>query len=178
MNTLVIRALAKVNLAIDVLDKRSDGYHDIDMVTIPLKLHDSIEITPLSSSFETYLYCDDPTIVCDESNLAYKALDAMRGAFKIDGKYRIFIYKKIPVEAGLGGGSADAAAVIRALSSYLPETPDKEQKINDMAISIGSDVPFCLYDKPCPRSGNRREAHVHQGGDALLCPHREAGWSA
>ena len=55
MNTTVIRALAKVNLAIDVLGKRQDGYHDIDMLTIPLTLHDSIEITPLSDAYETYL---------------------------------------------------------------------------------------------------------------------------
>ena len=148
MNTTVIRALAKVNLAIDVLVRREDGYHDIDMVTIPLTLHDSIEITPLSSSYETYLFCDDPTIVCDESNLAYKALDMMRQNFEIKKEYRIFIYKKIPVQAGLGGGSADAAAIIKALAHYLPKDKETQKKQEDLAIQIGSDVPFCLYDKP------------------------------
>lgn len=148
MNTLVIRALAKINLAIDVFSRREDGYHDIDMVTVPLKLHDSIEITPLGSKFDTYLFCDDPTLICDESNLAYKALAGMKANFKLTDNYRIFIYKKIPVEAGLGGGSADAAAVIKALANYLPKSADKEKKINDLAINIGSDVPFCLYDKP------------------------------
>lgn len=148
MDTIVIRALAKVNLAIDVLSKDSDGYHQIDMITIPLKLHDSVEITPLNSSYDTYLFCDDPTIVCDESNLAYQALDKMRKSFDIKGEYRMFIYKKIPVEAGLGGGSADAAAIIKALANYMPKEQATDEKLNEIGYSIGSDVPFCLLDKP------------------------------
>ena len=148
MNTTVIRALAKINLAIDVLDRREDGYHDIDMITIPLKLHDSVEITPLGPNYDTYLFCDDPTIICDESNLAYKALDKMKENFDMNGEYRMFIYKKIPVEAGLGGGSADAAAIIRAISNYMPKDKIDEKKLYDIALSIGSDVPFCLFNKP------------------------------
>ncbi len=148
MNTIVIKALAKINLAIDVLDRRKDNYHNIDMVTIPLMLHDSIEITRLPHGYDTYLFCDDPTIVCDESNLAYKALEEMRKAFDVKESFKIFIYKKIPVEAGLGGGSADAAAIIKAIDHYLPPFPEKERKENDLAITIGSDVPFCLYDRP------------------------------
>ncbi len=151
MNTIVVKALAKINLAIDVLSKREDGYHEIDMVTIPLKLHDSIEITPFpaNSRTETYLYCDDPTIVCDESNLAYKALDAMRENLRVNGKFCINIHKRIPVQAGLGGGSADAAAVIKALDNYMHESIEDKARIEqELALKIGSDVPFCLYDKP------------------------------
>lgn len=148
METIVVRALAKINLAIDVLDRREDGYHEIDMVTVPLKLHDSVEITPQDPSSDTFLYCDDPTLVCDESNLAYKALDAVHKTFDTQGSYRMFIYKKIPVQAGLGGGSADAAAVIRALDNFIPADPEKERKMYDLALKIGSDVPFCLYNKP------------------------------
>lgn len=153
MDTFVVRALAKINLAIDVLDKREDGYHDIDMVTIPLKLHDSVEITPQDSRYETYLYCDDPSIVCDESNLAYKALDAVHHAYDIKGSYRIFIYKKIPVQAGLGGGSADAAAIIKALDHYLPAVDRNSDKMQKLALEIGSDVPFCILDKPARVQG-------------------------
>ncbi len=151
MNTIVVKALAKINLAIDVLSKREDGYHEIDMVTIPLKLHDSVEITPfpMNSRMETYLYCDDPTIICDESNLAYKALNAMRDSFRVNGHFCISIHKRIPVQAGLGGGSADAAAVIKALDNYMHDSKEDKKKIEEeMALSIGSDVPFCLYDKP------------------------------
>lgn len=151
MNTIVVRALAKINLAIDVLSKREDGYHEIEMVTIPLKLHDSVEITPFppNSKTETYLYCDDPTIVCDESNLAYKALNAMRDGMRVNGKFCINIHKRIPVEAGLGGGSADAAAVIKALDNYMKTSVEEKKEAEEkIALSIGSDVPFCLYDKP------------------------------
>lgn len=148
MNTIVIRALAKINLAIDVLGKRENGYHEIDMVTVPLKLHDSVEITPLGRQGDTYLYCDDPTIVCDESNLAYKAFDAMKEKFSHQGQYRIMIHKRIPVEAGLGGGSADAAAVIRAIHAFIKDDHNRSKKEEELALQIGSDVPFCLYDVP------------------------------
>ena len=148
MNTIVIRALAKINLAIDVLGKRENGYHEIDMVTVPLKLHDSVEITPLGRQGDTYLYCDDPTIVCDESNLAYKAFDAMKEKFSHQGQYRIMIHKRIPVEAGLGGGSADAAAVIRAIHAFIKDDHNRSKEEEELALQIGSDVPFCLYDVP------------------------------
>ena len=151
MHTIIVRAYAKINLAIDVLGKRENGYHDIDMVTIPLRLHDSIEITqfPANSDYDTYLYCDDPTIVCDESNLVYKALNVMRENQRVNGEFRMMVHKRIPVEAGLGGGSADAAAVIRALDSYMKDTEENKKAFEDkIALSIGSDVPFCLYNKP------------------------------
>ena len=89
MNTIIVRALAKINLAIDVLRRKEDGYHEIDMVAIPLELHDSIEITPFppNSRLDTYLYCDDPTIICDESNLAYKVLNLMKNHHRIEGAF-------------------------------------------------------------------------------------------
>ena len=152
MNTMIVRALAKINLAIDIKKKREDGYHEIDMVTIPLKLHDSLEITPFPSysHFETYLYCDDPTIVCDESNLAYKALNLMKQHGRIEGNFQMMIHKRIPVEAGLGGGSADAAAVIRALDKYKKnKEADLEGIEEKIALEVGSDIPFCILNKPC-----------------------------
>ncbi len=153
MNTIVIRALAKINLAIDVLGKRDDGYHNIDTVTIPLKLHDSIEITPLPHTARTYLVSDDPTIICDESNLAFRAFHLMTEKYRLEGAYKIFIYKKIPVEAGLGGGSADAAAVLRAFNAVLPKDVDRTQEMKDVGLSIGSDIPFCLENKPARVEG-------------------------
>lgn len=156
MNTIIIRALAKINLAIDVKKRREDGYHEIDMVTIPLKLHDSIEITPIPSNIskDTYLYCDDPTIICDESNLAYKALNLMKEQRRIEGSFQMMIHKRIPVQAGLGGGSADAAAVIHALDNYNKEDKEKKMAIeNELALKVGSDVPFCLLNKPARVSG-------------------------
>lgn len=154
METIVLKAFAKINLAIDVVGRRDDGYHLIDMVTVPLKLHDSIEIQKQAEGGDTFLFCDDPTLVCDENNLAYKALNSMQQNFKIDGAYTMYIYKKIPVEAGLGGGSADAAAVIRAIERYIPEdSKEKYEKIQKLSVKIGADVPFCLMSKPARVTG-------------------------
>lgn len=147
MNTLVVKAPAKINLAIDVLNTREDHYHEVDMISIPLKLHDSIEICALGKGYDTYLYCDDPTLVCDESNLAYKALDVMKTTFSHKKEYQISIHKKIPVEAGLGGGSADAAAVMKAINIFM-QRENKSIDLNALALSIGSDVPFCLKNIP------------------------------
>lgn len=154
MNTIIVRALAKINLAIDVKIKKENGYHEIDMVTIPLRLHDSIEITPYpaNSGMETYLYSDDPSLICDESNLAYKALNLMKEKNRIDGSFQMMIHKRIPLEAGLGGGSADAAAVIRGLDSFRKEK-DNEKFESSIGLEIGSDVPFCLKNKPCRVQG-------------------------
>ncbi len=153
MNTIVIKALAKINLAIDVLGRRDDGYHNIDMVTIPLKLHDSIEVTPLPHTSRTYLVSDDPTIICDESNLAFQAFHLMNEKYKINGAYKIFIYKKIPVEAGLGGGSADAAAVLHAFNTILSDDKARESELSEIGLNIGSDIPFCLLNKPARVEG-------------------------
>lgn len=149
MNTIIVRALAKINLAIDILGRREDGYHEVDMVTIPLKLHDSIEIAPIpdGQSNDTYLYCDDPTIICDESNLAYVALAKMKEKGMIVGNYQMMIHKRIPVEAGLGGGSADAACVIKCLDHYHKNKVDIEDECK-IGLEIGSDVPFCVKNRP------------------------------
>lgn len=145
MNTKIIKALAKINLAIDVKSKREDGYHNIDMVSVPLKLHDILEITRLGKDYDTYLLCDDPTIICDENNLVYKAFNLLKNEYTIEGEYRIFLYKKIPVEAGLGGGSADAAAVLLALKEHIKNID--EHKFLKEASDIGADIPFCLYNR-------------------------------
>lgn len=155
MNPFIVKAFAKINLAIDVLQRREDGYHDIDMVTIPLKLHDTIEISPMNTkqlNQDIFLYCDDPEIICDESNLAYKALKLMRNKVNSNIQYQMMIHKRIPIEAGLGGGSADAAAVIKAMESILKEK-EREEQTNEIALKVGSDVPFCLLNKPCRVQG-------------------------
>lgn len=155
MNTIIVRALAKINLAIDILNKREDGYHEIDMVSIPLKLHDSIEITPFADKemVETYLYCDDPTIICDESNLAYKALNIMKEKNRVSGHFQMMIHKRIPVQAGLGGGSSDAAAVIRALDNFAKDKSNLGDIEEEIALKVSSDVPFFIKSKPCRVTG-------------------------
>lgn len=144
---MIIKAFAKINLAIDVKKKDENGYHDIDMVTLPITLHDVLEMEQLISRHGIFITSDDPSLICDEGNLAFKALKAMEDNFSFSKGYRIQIYKRIPVNAGLGGGSADAAGIIRAICK-LYNMDAHDPKIIKVARSIGSDVPFCLLNKP------------------------------
>lgn len=144
---MIIKAFAKINLAIDVKKKDENGYHDIDMVTIPITLHDVLEMEQLISRHGIFITSDDPSLICDEGNLAFKALKAMEDNFSFSKGYRIQIYKRIPMNAGLGGGSADAAGIIRAICK-LYNMDAHDPKIIKVARSIGSDVPFCLLNKP------------------------------
>ena len=144
---ITIKAPAKINLAIDVLDKREDGYHNIDIVTLPLKLHDNIQIEMYPKKYGTYVTCDDMSVICDESNLVYVAYRAMKDKYHFDKSLRIKIFKRIPIEAGLAGGSADAAAVINGLNKMFKLKMSDKEKI-DVAITVGSDVPYCLFNKP------------------------------
>lgn len=144
---MIIKAFAKINLAIDVKKKDENGYHDIDMVTLPITLHDVLEMKQLISRHGIFITSDDPSLICDEGNLAFKALKAMEDNFSFSKGYRIQIYKRIPMNAGLGGGSADAAGIIRAICK-LYNMDAHDSKIIKVARSIGSDVPFCLLNKP------------------------------
>lgn len=144
---MIIKAFAKINLAIDVKKKDENGYHDIDMVTLPITLHDVLEMEQLISRHGIFITSDDPSLICDEGNLAFKALKAMEDNFSFSKGYRIQIYKRIPMNAGLGGGSADAAGIIRTICKLYNMDPH-DPKIIKVARSIGSDVPFCLLNKP------------------------------
>ena len=144
---MIIKAFAKINLAIDIKKKDENGYHDIDMVTLPITLHDVLEMEQLISRHGIFITSDDPSLICDEGNLAFKALKAMEDNFSFSKGYRIQIYKRIPMNAGLGGGSADAAGIIRAICK-LYNMDAHDPKIIKVARSIGSDVPFCLLNKP------------------------------
>ena len=144
---MIIKAFAKINLAIDVKKKDENGYHDIDMVTLPITLHDVLEMEQLISRHGIFITSNDPSLICDEGNLAFKALKAMEDNFSFSKGYRIQIYKRIPMNAGLGGGSADAAGIIRAICK-LYNMDAHDPKIIKVARSIGSDVPFCLLNKP------------------------------
>ena len=146
MNTSV-KAYAKINLALNVYDRKEDGYHNIDMVTIPLDLHDIIELELLPKGYESYITSDDDSLPTDESNLSNKAFRKMKEKFHIDKNVLIHIYKRIPMCAGLGGGSADAAAVINATLKAIKLKPSQDDLIS-LASSIGADVSFCLYNQP------------------------------
>lgn len=149
---MIVKANAKINLALNVLGKREDGYHELDMVMMPLDLHDSIEITEQPPKYDTFVTCDDFSIETSQYNLGMIAVNKMKAHFKFTKAFRIHIHKCIPMSSGLGGGSADAAAVIKALVVMLKLKPTREELI-EIAKTIGADVPFCLFNKPSRAQG-------------------------
>ena len=143
MTTLNEGAFAKVNLTLDVLGKRPDGYHDIKSVMQTISLRDDIEID-VETGKPWRLLCDKEGIPTDETNLAWKAAKLFLDTVHKDPNgLEIRIPKRIPVQAGLGGGSADAAAVLRALNRHYG-APLSLPALAELGAAIGSDVPFCV----------------------------------
>ena len=143
MTTLYEPAYAKVNLTLDVLDKRADGYHDIKSVMQTISIRDDIEID-IGTGAPWKLYCSNEAIPADEKNLAWKAAKVYFETIKKDPQgIEIRITKRIPTEAGLGGGSADAAAVLRALNRHYGQ-PLSVFALAELGAQVGSDVPFCV----------------------------------
>ena len=137
------RAWAKLNLTLDVLGKRPDGYHDLKSVMQTISLRDDIEID-IGTGKPWALRCDKEGIPCDERNLAWKAAKVYCEALSKDPNgLEIRITKRIPSEAGLGGGSADAAAVLRALNGHYGN-PLSILALAELGAQVGSDVPFCV----------------------------------
>lgn len=134
-----LKANAKINLTLDVTGRREDGYHLIDSVFQSVSLCDEVTV---EKSDTVSVTCDDSTI-CDRSNIAYKATEKFFGFTKICGGAEIVIKKHIPLAAGLGGGSADAAAVIVALDK-LYKTNLSQDALCEIGLSVGADVPFCI----------------------------------
>lgn len=146
-NLEIVKSRAKINLSLKIVNTREDGYHDLEMVMIPLELHDVIEITRDPSLMDTYITCDDVGLAHLHNNLCTKAVEAMRKEFGFKDNFNINIHKEIPFAAGLGGGSSNAAAVITSLIKILKLKADPEV-INKVALSIGADVPFFIEGKP------------------------------
>ncbi len=142
MTTLYEGALAKVNLTLDVLGRREDGYHDLQSVMQTVSIRDDIEID-VGTGSPWILTCDKEGIPRDEANLAWKAAKVFCDTAKVDPQgIAIRITKRIPSQAGLGGGSADAGAVLRALNRHFDE-PFSVYALCEVGALVGSDVPFC-----------------------------------
>ena len=143
MTTIFEPAYAKVNLTLDVLGKRPDGYHDLKSVMQTISMRDDIELQ-IGTGKPWSLSCDKEGIPCDERNLAWLAAKVYCEAMGKDPDgIHIHITKRIPSEAGLGGGSADAAAVLRALNRHYGD-PLSILALAELGAQVGSDVPFCV----------------------------------
>ncbi len=143
-----IRAFAKINLTLDIVGRREDGFHLLDSVMQSVSLFDTVSVS-LNESGAVRLACSAPGVPTDEKNTAFRAarffLDAAGLPFGAD----IRIEKRIPSEAGLGGGSADAAAVLRALNALAEEKGEAPLALGELlylAMRVGADVPFCVLN--------------------------------
>lgn len=143
MVTLYEGAFAKLNLTLDVLGKREDGYHDLKSVMQTISIRDDIEID-VGTGKPWKILCSREDIPTDERNLAWKAAEVFcRAAKKDPNGLEIRITKRIPSGAGMGGGSADAAAVLRALNKHY-DAPFSILALAELGAQVGSDVPFCV----------------------------------
>ncbi|GGJ57066.1 4-diphosphocytidyl-2-C-methyl-D-erythritol kinase [Virgibacillus kapii] len=145
MMALFEKAPAKINLSLDVLSKREDNYHNIEMVMTTIDLSDRIKLYELKQD-RIEISLESRFVPSDERNLAFKAAYALKQIYGIRAGVHINIEKNIPVSAGLGGGSTDAAAVLRGLNRlWSLGIPNDE--LARLGSTIGTDVPFCIYGK-------------------------------
>ncbi|MDD8049680.1 MAG: 4-(cytidine 5'-diphospho)-2-C-methyl-D-erythritol kinase [Thomasclavelia sp.] len=139
-----IKAYAKVNLALDVVRKREDGYHDLEMIMAPITLHDLIYINTVDSGVE--IDSNAKMLPKGKKNIMYKVYYLMKERYNLQKGVKIFIYKHIPSQAGLAGGSADGAAVIKAIN-ILFHLNLSYKDMAELGKEIGADIPFCIYQR-------------------------------
>lgn len=136
---MIIKANAKINIALNVIKKRDDGYHEMDMIMTPIDLHDTLHIEAAKDD----AFSANIDMIFDESNTVVKALHVMRKAYPSIGHFHIHVEKRIPMQAGLAGGSADGAAVIIAIDK-LCDLQLTEEALFALGVKVGADVPFCI----------------------------------
>jgi len=143
------RAYAKVNLGLDVVSRREDGYHELRSIMVPIQLHDFIDIHVNS---EMRFECVPNFKISPDKNTLLKMVEVCREKFHFKEQFSIRLHKHIPSQAGLGGGSSDSAAVLNYLDTYFKWNLSDEDKI-ELALKVGADVPFCLFEKPALVTG-------------------------
>ena len=151
-----IRAYAKVNLALDVVRKREDGYHDLEMIMAPITLHDLIYINVIDEGIE--IESNSKIVPTDQRNIMYKVAKLMQERYGLKKGVKIFVYKHIPTQAGLAGGSADGAAVIKAMNKLFHLNLSYEE-MAALGKEIGADIPFCIYEKTAFVEGVGEKLH-------------------
>lgn len=143
MQKIRVRAHAKINLYLDVVGKREDGYHNLETIFHSIGLHDDVIICKQETKDIT-VRCEHPKVPCDSRNLAYRAAQLLSNAVDGIGGIAIDIHKRIPVAAGLAGGSANAAAVLHGVNELFGLGFTQETLMR-FGAQLGADVPFCLH---------------------------------
>jgi len=143
---------AKINLWLEVIRKREDGYHELSSLMLPISLFDRLSLEVEPGGGRITLSCDSVEIPDDERNLAWRAADLFLRAVGTEAKIHIGLQKNIPSGAGLGGGSSDAAGVLLSLNSFF-ESPLSISRLEDIGCRLGADVPFFLHKTPALATG-------------------------
>lgn len=153
MKTLKKKAYAKVNLALDVLRRREDGYHDVKMIMQNLDIYDELEFTMVpGEEINISLEANRPDIPTDERNLIYKAIKMMFDEYNLTGNVHVKLIKNIPVEAGMAGGSTDCAAALHGINELF-ELNLSLDELMKIGVRIGADVPYCVMAKTALSEG-------------------------
>lgn len=142
MESICLNAYAKINIGLDILGKRADGYHEIRTIMQQVPLSDGIRLRK-NMAGGIRLSCTQSDIPEDESNLAWKAASLFCKTFGFKESVDIELEKRIPAEAGMGGGSADAAAVLKGMKAlYAPDIEERE--LMKLGAKLGADIPYCI----------------------------------
>ena len=155
MKQIELKALAKINLGLDVLGRRENGYHDVRMIMQSVYLYDDVVIVRKDLpgiEVETNLHF----LPTDENNIAYKAAAMLMEEFKLPGGVRIVLNKHIPVAAGMAGGSSNAAAVLFGMNKMF-RLGLSQRSLMERGVRLGADVPYCIM-RGTGLAGNRRGA--------------------
>jgi 4-diphosphocytidyl-2-C-methyl-D-erythritol kinase len=150
MTTLAKESPCKVNLLLNILGRRPDGFHELESVFQPVKLCDQLSFTRGGVGIQ--LTCDDPTLPTDETNLVHRAATKFLAVARITDDVRIHLTKHIPLAAGLGGGSGNAATTLLGLNELFG-TPLTLEQLHPLAAALGSDVNFFLQNQPALATG-------------------------
>ena len=147
MKNILLKSPAKINICLNVVGKRNDGYHELDMVILPLQLHDSILFTEVPTARDHFVTIDDYSLKLFQYNIVSTTIEKMQKLYKFPNKFRVTIHKNIPMQSGLGGGSSNAGTMINAVNKYCKLNLSDKDKIK-IATGLGADVPFFVFNKP------------------------------
>ena len=152
MKSLHVRSFAKINISLNITKKREDGFHELDSVMLPISLHDSLVVGKLNSATDNYVTVDDFSIGTFSYNLATFSIEKLQSVYHFNDKFRILIHKVIPIQAGLGGGSSNAAFTMKAVNTMLKLGATDEELI-ELGKTLGCDIPFFIKCKPARVQG-------------------------
>lgn len=147
-----VPAYAKINLGLNIVGRRHDGFHEIDTLMLPITLCDDLEIELLPHGYQNLVTADEESLHHNPQNLVYLALELLKKKYQFRESFHVHIKKNIPLAAGLGGGSADAAAIIKTVIELLQLKPHADD-IKEICQQIGSDVYFFIANTPCRAQG-------------------------